>query len=164
MSENQGSFDAWMAKYDPNGNQLWMQQLGSAGSEGALDLKIDSEDRIYLTGNTWGDLASPNAGNNDAWAAEYNSDGNLLWKRQLGTAGGDQAFGVAVGEPGKLYIGGWTDGAFTQNSGGTDAWLAQLLPNNAPELSDISVEGKENPQITFTAENFLQALPDLSSP
>ncbi|MBD2547124.1 SBBP repeat-containing protein [Planktothricoides raciborskii] len=159
-SENQGSFDAWMAKYDPNGNQLWMQQLGSAGSEGALDLTIDSEDRIYLTGNTWGDLASPNAGNNDAWAAEYNSDGNLLWKRQLGTAGEDLAFGVAVGEPGKLYIGGWTDGAFTQNSGGTDAWLAQLLPNNAPELSDISVEGKENPQITFTAENFLQAFTD----
>jgi len=160
MSENQGSFDAWMAKYDPNGNQLWIQQLGSAGSEGALDLTIDSEDRIYLTGNTWGDLASPNAGNNDAWAAEYNSDGNLLWKRQLGSAGEDLAFGVAVGEPGKLYIGGWTDGAFSQNSGGTDAWLAQLLPNNAPELSDISVEGKENPQITFTAENFLQAFTD----
>ena len=161
MSENQGSFDAWMAKYDPNGNQLWIQQLGSAGSEGALDLTIDSEDRIYLTGNTWGDLASPNAGNNDAWAAEYNSDGNLLWKRQLGSAGEDLAFGVAVGEPGKLYIGGWTNGAFThQNSGGTDAWLAQLLPNNAPELSDISLEGKENPQITFTAENFLQAFTD----
>ncbi len=115
MSENQGSFDAWMAKYDPNGNQLWIQQLGSAGSEGALDLTIDSEDRIYLTGNTWGDLASPNAGNNDAWAAEYNSDGNLLWKRQLGSAGEDLAFGVAVGEPGKLYIGGWTDGAFTED-------------------------------------------------
>jgi len=160
MSENQGSFDAWIAKYDPNGNQLWMQQLGSAGSEGALDLTIDSEDRIYLTGNTWGDLASPNAGNNDAWAAEYNSDGNLLWKRQLGTAGEDLAFGVAVGEPGKLYIGGWTNGALTQNSGGTDAWLAQLLPNNAPELSDISLEGKENPQITFTAENFIQAFTD----
>jgi catechol 2,3-dioxygenase-like lactoylglutathione lyase family enzyme len=159
-SESQGSFDAWMAKYDPNGNQLWIQQLGSASSEGALDLSIDSEDRIHLTGNTWGDLANTNAGNNDAWVAEYNSDGNLLWKQQLGSAGGDLAFGVAVGEPGKLYIGGWTDGAFTQNSGGTDAWLAQLLPNNAPELSDISLEGKANPQITFTAENFLQAFSD----
>ena len=50
---------------------------------------------FYLTGGTYGPLGGPYRGGGDAWVAKYDAAGRPLWKRQLGTAENDAAFGVA---------------------------------------------------------------------
>ncbi len=132
-----GSWDAWIAKYDPTGNLLWTQQLGTANSDGALDIQIDTDDTIYLTGNTWGSWEnSSNAGESDAWVAKYDGSGNRLWVKQFGSEGQDQAFGMAIAPDGKIHLSGWTLGDLGgTNAGSYDAWIAQLLPNSDPIFS-----------------------------
>ncbi|WP_204104620.1 MULTISPECIES: S8 family serine peptidase [Spirulina sp. CCY15215] len=66
-----GNADAWVAKYDRNGNQLWLDQLGSNSTDVAFDLAIDREDSVYLTGYTFGDLGGINQGSADIWMAKY---------------------------------------------------------------------------------------------
>ena len=48
------SDDAWLAKYDSNGDQLWLQQLGIKDDDEANGVAVDSAGNIYITGYTDG--------------------------------------------------------------------------------------------------------------
>ncbi|MCT7956041.1 SBBP repeat-containing protein [Laspinema palackyanum] len=132
-----GSWDAWVAKYDPTGNLVWIEQFGSANSEGALDIKIDGNDRIYLTGNTWGAIEGhSNTGESDIWVAQYDTNGDRLGGFQFGSTAADSPFGMTVDDAGRVYLGGWTLGDLSgSNPGDYDAWIAQILPNADPILT-----------------------------
>lgn len=124
---NAGSFDAWVAKYDSEGNQQWIKQLGSSGADYSYGVAVDSSGNVYITGRTTGSLGSSNAGGFDAWVAKYDSDGNQQWVKQLGTSGNEFAFAIAVDGSSNLYISGCTQGglAGSSNAGGWDAWVAK---------------------------------------
>ena len=58
--------------------------------------------------------------------AKYDAAGHVLWKRQLGTADYDYAFGVATDAAGNVYLTGWTGGSLGgANRGRHDAWVAK---------------------------------------
>lgn len=77
---NQGVLDVWVAKYDSNGNQLWLRQFGTSSTDSVLAIVTDNEGNFYLTGSTQGDLFScKQSQQDDAWVAKYDSNGNLLW-------------------------------------------------------------------------------------
>ncbi len=59
---------------------------------------------------------------------KYDSDGNRLWTRQLGTAADDIASTVAVDADGRIYVGGRSAGvmAGSANVGALDAVLVHL--------------------------------------
>ncbi|NER39279.1 MAG: hypothetical protein F6J93_35910 [Oscillatoria sp. SIO1A7] len=123
---NQGENDAWVAKYDGEGNQQWVKQLGTDGNDMAWGIATDSSDNIYLTGYTTGSLEGSNAGGHDAWIAKYDSNGNKIWLEQLGTAGDDKSYGVATDGSGNIYISGGTTGSLEgSNKGDYDAWVAK---------------------------------------
>jgi Beta-propeller repeat len=128
---NRGPSDAWVAKYDAAGNQLWVRQLGTASYDAASGVATDGDGNVYLTGRTYGSLGGANRGGSDAWVAKYDAAGHQLWVRQLGTAdytddGIDDAFGVATDGEGNLYLTGWTLGSLGgANRGGSDAWVAK---------------------------------------
>lgn len=85
-------YDAFLAKYDPNGTLLWVFGLGNttgATEERGLDLTIDGGNNIYLTGafsgtidfNPLGQARVLMAGETTSslFLAKYNADGqNLL--------------------------------------------------------------------------------------
>jgi hypothetical protein len=75
-------------------------------------------------GDTAGSLGGPNAGI-DAWLAHYDSVGNQLWIRQLGTSNADGARAAAPDGAGGVYVGGFTEGSLGgANAGSYDVWLA----------------------------------------
>ncbi len=68
---NAGRPDAWLARYDSVGNQVWILQLGSTASDYVLAAASDGLGGLYVCGPTFGGLGGPNAGSLDAWLARY---------------------------------------------------------------------------------------------
>ncbi|MDJ0744465.1 MAG: SBBP repeat-containing protein [Xenococcaceae cyanobacterium MO_167.B27] len=121
------TYDIWLAKYDTDGNQEWIEQFGTNTFDWSWDVATDLNDDIYITGWTLGSLEGSNAGSYDIWLAKYDSDGNQLWIDQFGTTGDDAALGIDVDELGNYYLTGYTDGDLTGegNAGSYDAWVAK---------------------------------------
>lgn len=150
--ENAGSYDAWLAKYDRQGNQQWIQQFGSAGDDTSFEINIDANDNIFLTGYTNGSLGGENAGSYDAWVAKYDTEGNQAWLQQYGTPEFDQGYGITSDPTGNLFITGTTQGSLgATNAGSFDSWLAKL---NADSGSLENFGGTPDP---------LDALPTLNT-
>ena len=129
---NAGGKDAWVAKYDSSGNQLWLKQFGTAADDIATDVKTDAFGNLYLTGQTAGSLGGTNAGGTDAWFAKYDENGNLLWIQQTGTSADDSATGIAPITAGNFYLTGGTEGSLGgPNAGDFDIWVAKYSqPSN----------------------------------
>jgi len=71
---NAGGYDAFIAKYDSNGNELWTKQFGSSMRDFGGNLVVDSLDDVYFTGNTRGDLFGINEGGfDDIFLLKYKS-------------------------------------------------------------------------------------------
>ena len=50
-----GLRDAYVIKYDSNGNRLWIDQFGSIGGDGALAAAVDGGGNLYVVGQMAGD-------------------------------------------------------------------------------------------------------------
>ncbi len=121
-----GGIDAWLARFDPAGNQLWVRQLGTSVIDSIRACAPDGSGGAYVGGYTEGSLGGPNAGGRDAWLARYDGMGNQLWIRQLGTNSGDYVMAARADGAGGVYVGGYSYGNLGGSSAGAgDAWLAR---------------------------------------
>ena len=135
---NAGEYDVWLAKYNNDGDRLWIQQFGTAGDDSLLfgGIEVDSNGDILLAGHTDDNLAGANSGSFDAWAAKYNSDGDRLWIQQFGTPDLDYAQGISSDNAGNIYVSGITEGSLgALNAGAADAWVAKLDTDSGMLLS-----------------------------
>ncbi|MEK6749239.1 MAG: putative Ig domain-containing protein [Pseudomonadota bacterium] len=90
------TYDAFVTKVGAQGNYLWTRTFGGTGSEFALGIALDASDNLYLAGQFSGTADfDPNvgvsnltaAGYTDAYLAKWDSNGNLLWARNMGASG-----------------------------------------------------------------------------
>jgi hypothetical protein len=124
---NAGVDDAFLTKFDSSGNELWIQQIGTSGTDMALSVAVDASGNAYISGNTGGDLGGANAGGYDAFLTKFDSSGHVLWSQQIGTARADRSYAVAVDTAGNAYISGYTYGDLGgANAGGNDAFLTKF--------------------------------------
>ncbi len=129
---NIGERDAWLAKYAAGGKLIWTRQLGTEADDQAKGVAADAAGNVYLAGQTGGSLVGASNGATDAWVAQYDTDGNVIWTGQIGTGGVDDGRGVATAA-GNVYLTGLTDGSFDgANSGATDAWVAKISETTGP--------------------------------
>lgn len=142
---NLGSYDAWLAKYDKNGNQKWVNQFGTSGDDEAFAVKV-GVNNIFVIGYT--DSAFEgynNQGSFDAWVAKFDHKGNQEWVTQFGTAGTDQAYDIALSGD-YVYVTGITNGSLgAANYGSFDTWVAKLGKENGEiyNFSESSGPGKK---------------------
>jgi Beta-propeller repeat len=144
---NQGSYDIWTAKYDKQGNQLWIKQFGTPEADLAWDIKTfvadDGQVNFYLTGSTVGSLAAqsggqPNEGYQDIWIARFDGEGNLTWIQQnpqpLPGPEIDNSLQIDVDKHGNLYQSGVTVEALPSGSLAPVqdySWVAKYNPAGA---------------------------------
>ncbi len=77
--QNAGSFDAWVAKFNISGEQLWLQQFGTPNFDQAYGITGDNNGNLFITGVTQGSFGSTNNGSFDGWTAKLDSTtGSLL--------------------------------------------------------------------------------------
>ncbi|MES2285344.1 MAG: T9SS type A sorting domain-containing protein [Bacteroidota bacterium] len=107
-----GNRDIFIAKYDMNGNFLWVNQAGSAGRDEAKAIKCDAAGNVYIAGMykdsaIFGSsiLLSP-LGYFNSFLAKYASDGSLIWVKDSGGDYDDLAWALTIDDADKIYITG----------------------------------------------------------
>ncbi|HYD20314.1 MAG TPA: hypothetical protein VEB40_02475 [Flavipsychrobacter sp.] len=110
------TFDAFVAKYDANGNYLNAFSIGGGSSETVAALEADNSGNIIITGDfsdtididpgAGTQLLMSNSGNDDAFIAKYSASGNLVYGFKLSTSGTDRGFCLAVDQQDNIYAGG----------------------------------------------------------
>ena len=118
--------DIFVAKFDPDGNQEWLRQIGVPGvADRGYALATDAAGNVYVTGYTRGNLAAVNAGDKDVYVLKLDPAGTQLWLQQFGSGGEDKAWGVAATADG-IRLAGMTSGALgTTPAGSLDGWVAR---------------------------------------
>src|SRR5687768_2066275 len=82
-------------KYSSEGILQWSKLLETSSDITWKGVSADVTGNVYVAGQTTGSLAGPNLGGNDVFVRKYDSVGNLLWTRHLGTSAQDLNHGVS---------------------------------------------------------------------
>ncbi|MGH3072167.1 MAG: alpha/beta hydrolase-fold protein [Gaiellaceae bacterium] len=107
---NLGDKDVYLAKLDASGNQLWVQQFGSAGEDKGWGVATTG-DGVRLGGMTSGAMGTA-AGALDGWVARYDGSGGRVWLQQFGTAANEEVWGLTADANGNTYVAAYSAGAF----------------------------------------------------
>lgn len=129
-----GWVDAFLVKYDADGNERWSRKVGGGSMDVAFwgDVAVGPAGHVVVVGSTNGSLAGPgsNHGGRDVIVAKYAPDGTRQWLVQLGSSESDVGIGVAIDVDGNVFVAGETMGQLGQKHWGTwDAFLMKLDEN-----------------------------------
>ncbi|MBK5293860.1 MAG: SBBP repeat-containing protein [Acidobacteriia bacterium] len=123
-----GGTDAFVRKYDTDGNELWTRQFGTARVDEALGAALDATG-FYVVGKVEQALPGQTYLNsNDAFLRKYSPTGTEIWTRQFGTGDADIAYGVAADTSG-VYVAGSTGGNLAQPANQTDGFIRKYDAN-----------------------------------
>jgi len=147
-----GSSDAFLAKYNPNGDFVWANKIGSTDTDYGYDVASDDSANVYITGVFWDKCYCDPAdtSNNiigaffaDMFFAKYDSDGNYIWAYPIASYNHDRGRGIAVDNMFNIYVSGYYQntadfdpgyGAYVLNPGGYDTYIAKY---NYSDCSNI---------------------------
>lgn len=109
-----GSSDIFTAKFDSKGNLKWMIATGGKKYDYGNGIAVDKEGNSISTGffqdtAIFADTTLISKGYYDIFISKYNNEGKLLWVKQAGGAGHDEAHGIGLDREGNSYIAGYFD-------------------------------------------------------
>ncbi|MBU1509378.1 SBBP repeat-containing protein [Myxococcota bacterium] len=108
---NQGDFDAFLTRFNTDGNTVWTRLWGSIDDERGHGVTTDASGFIYITGLTSGSLDGlPLSGGDDVTLTKFGPGGLRLWSRQWGSPAEDRGYGVAADALGNVCVTGHTKG------------------------------------------------------
>jgi hypothetical protein len=111
VSAGNGLADAFVAKYEPSGNILWVKLVGGQLVDRASDCAVDNNGNVFLAGH-FEDVASvdgesvSSSGAKDIFIAKFDANGNTIWLKRFGTSRSEQAYSLDFSEEGHLYMTG----------------------------------------------------------
>lgn len=125
---SQGLSDAYLEKYDADGELIWTRQFGTSGGDGANSVAIGADGEIYVAGSTDGAFpGQSNAGGGDTFLSRFTPEGELVWLHQFGSSARDYPTSIVVDGEGAIYIAGETNGKLpglgVQHRGETDVFV-----------------------------------------
>ena len=172
---SQGSRDAFLRKYGPEGAVLTTLQFGTSESDTAAAVILDSDGNVYLAGITSGAFGSQgHFGGEDGFIRKLSPDLTEMWTVQFGSSENDEVASVAVDGEGNVYVAGGTEGALpgVSSTGGMDAfvrkhgpdgqevWTAQFGSSAEDEAAGVAVDSEGNVYVAGRTEG---TLPDQGS-
>jgi hypothetical protein len=107
--------DAFIRRYDRQGQILWTRQFGQAGDDNVNSLAADATG-ITAVGYTYETPTEESI--SQAFIRRYDRQGKLLWSRIFGTEDSEIAWGVAQ-DPEALTVTGYTFGSLDAPSKGS---------------------------------------------
>lgn len=148
-----GAVDLWVVKLDVSGNLLWTNALGGSYNEWAWAICHTAEGgcvAVGLSNSTDGDVSSF-PGQGAAWLVNLDASGNLIDEVAIGGSIGEEGRAIRQKSNGEFIFAGTSmssNGDFSDNQGGADAWLVNLGPwslSGMDEFSSSPIEVYPNP-------------------
>jgi len=138
------SSDVFIAKYAPNGNEIWAKSFGASSQDYGYSITNDTQGYIYIIGMyngviNLGTTTLSNAGNIDIFIVKYDALGNMLWANSVGGLYNDYGIDITIDTWGNVCTtGNFNSGVIGFSSitfgttiltsgGGGDAFIAQLV-------------------------------------
>ena len=134
-------------------------QAATTGTTTATNTVVDSSGNVYVIGDATGNFGSQlNQGTQDAYLTKYDSAGNVVWQKLLGSAGTANGYGLALDPSGGVVVTGSSTADLTTTSvtnGNTDSFVArydaqgnqtwvkqiQTLANNQSNAVSVDASG-----------------------
>lgn len=123
-----GNLDIFFAKYEDDGDYVWVKGYGSADRDEGWAIAVDGDNDVLIAGglrNTVdvdpgaGTTNLTSAGSYDCLIAKYDNNGNFVWGKRVGSTGFDFFYTLDVDGNGNLFVGGFFEGTvdFDPNAG-----------------------------------------------
>jgi len=113
-----GENDMCLVKYDSTGVQLWNRTWGGSDYDECRDIALDSENNIYLTGDT----ESRWEGFDDICLVKFDNSGELQWNHTWGERFNEDSYALTLDSAENIYLAGIT---ISMSSGHNDLFLAK---------------------------------------
>ncbi len=133
------TWDGFVAKYNSNGQELWVKSIGGDNSDVTADITIDNLGNAYISGLFAS--SSMNAGNTsllnagavstyDVFVVKYDSLGNDIWALSEGGSSNESGNSLALNDVGDIFV----TGRFQSSSINFDANTLTNSGNNTNEM------------------------------
>jgi hypothetical protein len=143
---SKGAYDVFLAKFNVQGNLVWIKSFAGPSTEGPVGLVIDNSGNPILLGQFQQTIdVNPDPilidtlasfGNEDLFLVKLDSTGNYLWSKQFGGANSDYPMMLRSDNLGSLIVSGTfrdsvdvdpsTNVQYLVSSGNVDGFLLKL--------------------------------------
>lgn len=116
IAQSKGLYDGFVQKLDSNGANIWSFAFGGKGFDRATAITIDQNNDLLISG-LFSDTATIlgnqliSKGKEDVFLLKTDSAGSLIWIKQFGGIGNDEATRIISDKQGNLYLGGTFENA-----------------------------------------------------
>ena len=174
-----GDADIFVTKLNADGTLAWAKQVGGSSFDLGNSIAVDSNSNVYTTGNFFntadfdpssGTFNLTSAGEGDIFVTKLNSNGTLVWAKQLGGSKTELGNSITADNNGNVYTTGYflgaadfdpSSGTFNLTSGGGKdifvtklnsdgalAWAKQLGGSDTDVGNGVTVDSNGNVYIT----------------
>ncbi len=147
QATNNGNYDCFVGKINPNGNLIWLTYFGKSGSEFAYDIKTDATGNIFIGGTTTstnlatsGAFQTTHGGATDAYIAKFNSNGSLVWCTYYGGSSSEDIHALTIDNSSNI-IGVGESHSFNLS---TSAGCLQSTKNNLADIYILKLDNTGN--------------------
>lgn len=135
-----GLLDAFIARFDNNGNAIWVRDVGGSNFDQGFGIAVTRGGTVYATGTFMGTADfDPGSGTqnltdaglyNNGYVLKLDVNGNFAWVRQISSAQDVAALTLALDSSGNVAVGGGFNGSATfgnvtlNTAGSNDAFIA----------------------------------------
>jgi len=89
LTAQKGDADVFVARYDQNGNAVWVRKGGGPINDYGRGIALDANSNLYITGNyglnaTFGTTTLSGADSTEIYFASYDPSGNFRWALKVG--------------------------------------------------------------------------------
>lgn len=112
--------DAFLKKFDFDGNLVWERSIDTGGFDCAYGLDMDANSNIYVVGNN---------GSSAIFMKKFDTEGNQLFSAELSNSDIATASDICAMPDGSMVVSGWTYGEFISGSnpsGQEQPFIAQI--------------------------------------
>ena len=140
-----GSYDAFLVKFDTNGNRIWSTYYGGSGYDAAKGVVVDGNNNICITGSTtssnniaFGGHQNVNGGLYDAFIVKFTPEGDRIWGTYYGGTEDDESRAICVNSLNDIFITGLTKSTTNIALDGYDNFFGA---NNDVYIAKFTSEG-----------------------
>ncbi len=113
-----GNKDAYLMKFDSNGNRIWGRYYGGSNDDWGNGVSTDNYNNVYLVGTTQSDnniatatyneFQTSKSTGSDAFLVKFDSSGTCKWGTYYGGGGEDFGNAIDIDTYNNIFIGGTT--------------------------------------------------------